>query len=274
MTQIMTFQEYHYYSDIALKLFDFMNGRINIINTKCYLYIDMYDYVNNTKANIRYPNFITIYIGSIVDSWQDSWSTYISRESFIVSNIAWALSHELHHSDQFLSMIRYNSNEEYKRKVETEVEQASYDWVKNHSRILSEISGVEIKMECIYSPDLTDNRCYKKASVAEFYKQTIANILIRDFNLYHNLKIFTDDTLVDDIIIIFININEKIVIKSSGKYLKENIIKFSDIVYKCAGYYDSYNLEVNMDIIEHDIRKIGIVQFNISNNLIKPMIFG
>ena len=75
----MTYEEYHFYSDIAIKLFNYMNGNINKMNSKCELYIDMYDYINHTYANIRYPNFIFIHIGTIVDSWDNSWEKYTNK---------------------------------------------------------------------------------------------------------------------------------------------------------------------------------------------------
>ena len=35
----MTIQEFNYYSDIATKLFNYMNGKINKLNTNCQLVI-------------------------------------------------------------------------------------------------------------------------------------------------------------------------------------------------------------------------------------------
>lgn len=268
----MTLEEYRFYSDIAIKLFNFMNGNINKMNSNCELHIEMYDYIHGVYANIRYPNHVVIFIGTIIDSWSDEYYSYLNKETYVSSCIAWALSHELHHADQFISMIRYNSNQEYKDNIEADVNRASYDWVKEHGRELSCLVGVEISMTKIYSPSLTNNTSYRKASVAEFYKQTIANIILRDLDLFFKLKVFTDDSVADDIIISFNNL-DKIVIKSKGRYLEENINAFSDMSYRYAGYYDMYSIQVEVKVLNESDRNIALVNFNTHNELIRPMIF-
>lgn len=268
----MTFEEYHYYSDIAKKLFDYMNGNINRMNSRCELYIGMYDYVHNTYANIRYPNFIVVHVGTIIDSWDDSWSQYMDKSSYIASCIAWAISHELHHADQLISMLQYNRNEAYKRSVEGDVERASYDWVASHSREISRLIGIQIVIRDIDSPSLPSKGNYTKASVEQFYKQTIANIVIRDMDLFNKLGVFTTDNC-DDIVLNFNN-TDKVVIKSNGEYLPENINIFSELAYKYAGYYDVYHINVTAKITTGlSGRDTAVVSFMITDNLIRPMIF-
>lgn len=270
----MTINEYHFYSDIAIKIFNYMNGNINRMNSQCQLYIDMYDLVNGTYANIRYPNFIFIHIGTIVDSWDDDWEEYtdMNRMSYIVSCIAWALSHELHHADQLISMLQYNRNPSYKKSVEGDVERASYDWVAAHSRELTNLTGIPIVIREIDSPSLPSRGNYTRASVAQFYKQTIANIIIRDIELFHKLIVFTDDTSCDDIILIF-NEVDTVVIKSNGNYIPENVTAFSELAYKYAGYFDVYHINAVSNITEVNGKNIATVKFTISDSLIKPMIF-
>ena len=75
----MTIQEFNYYSDIVTKLFNYMNGKINKLNTNCQLFIDSYDRITNIFAEIKFPSYIHIRIGNIVDSWNDEWSQYMSK---------------------------------------------------------------------------------------------------------------------------------------------------------------------------------------------------
>lgn len=268
----MTNQEYHFYSDIAIKIFNYMNGNINKMNSQCQLYIDMYDLVNGTYANIRYPNFIFIHIGTIVDSWDNDWDEYMNKSSYIASCIAWALSHELHHADQLISMLQYNRNPEYKKSVEGDVERASYDWVASHSKEISNLIGIQIVIRDIDSPSLPSRGNYTRASVAQFYKQTIANIIIRDLDLFNKLIVFTDDNSCDDIVLNFNN-TDTVVIKTNGNYSPENINLFSSLAYKYAGYFDLYHISAVSNISEINGRKIATVEFMITDNLIKPMIF-
>lgn len=272
----MTNQEYHYYSDIAIRLFNYMNGYINKMNSRCELYIDMYDFVKNTYANIRFPKYIMLHIGTIVDSWRDEWSSVISKESYIVSVIAWALSHELHHADQLISMLNYNQNTAYRDSVEGDVERASYDWVCDHARELTKVAGYRVALNYIQSKNLPDHGNYERATIAEFYKQVILNIIIRDINLYNKLGVFTDDSLSDDIMLVFndgVN-RDYVIIKSNGKYLKENINLFSEYTYRYTGYFDLYSISASRDIDNlEDGRRIAYVEFDIVNQLIRPMIF-
>lgn len=268
----MTINEYHYYSNIALKIFEYMNGKINTMNSKCQLYIDMYDLINGTYANIRYPNFIFIHIGTIVDSWNNDWDDYMDKSSYIVSCIAWALSHELHHADQLISMLQYNRNPSYKKAVEGDVERASYDWVASHSREISNLINIPIVIREIDSPSLPLRGNYTRASIAQFYKQTIANIIIRDLDLFNKLIVFTDDSSCDDIILNFNN-TDTVVIKSNGNYCAENINLFSSLAYKYAGYFDIYHINAVSKIDNINDRKIATVNITITDNYIKPMIF-
>ena len=116
------------YSNIARDLFGYMNGKINKLNSQCFLNIEGYDLINRTTANIRYPNTICVFIGNAMNSWSDEYSQYIDKDSFICTVIAWSLAHELFHADQLLSMIQYNSNIHYKQSIECDVETASYYW--------------------------------------------------------------------------------------------------------------------------------------------------
>lgn len=269
----MTLEEYRYYSDITIRLFNYMNSRINTMNSRCTLYIDMWDNINNTYANIRYPNHIIVHVGSVIDSWDDNWSTSMNKKDFICTCLAWAISHELHHADQLISMLRYNSNDHYRNEVEEDVERASYDWVVDHAIELSSVGGFTVLLNGKNAYDISNSNRYKKASPREFYLQTILNTVIRDYDQFNSMKVFTNENIASDIILIF-NEVDTVVIKSCNKYLEENIPLFSEIVFKWIGRYDVYNIygEVSFSYMDNG-RTAAIVRFTISENYIKPMIF-
>lgn len=269
----MTVQEYNEYSNITINLFNYMNGRINQLNSNCFLQIDPYDLLYNTYGNIKYPNVIFIHVGTIVDTWKDDWSIYMSKRDYIGSCIAWAISHELHHADQLISMVMYNRNTEYKNEMESDVERASYDWVLNHSKELSQIGGFNVLINKLESNTLPEIGHYTKASVKEFYLQTIANIIIRDLDLFDSLRVFTNDNMCDDMILIFNNI-DTIVIKSNGKFLSENIIPFSKLVYEYCSKYNIYHIYVDISFSYNNTgRCMATVEFKITNQIIYPMQF-
>lgn len=269
----MTVEEYRKYSDITVRLFNYMNGRINQLNNNCILNIDPYDLITGTYGNIKYPNIIFIHVGTVVDGWNDEWSIYINKDDYIGSCLAWAISHELHHADQLISMIMYNRNAEYKSKVEGDVERASYDWVANHAKELSQVGGFNVLMNRLQSNTLPESGNYTKANAKQFYLQTIANVIIRDLDLYEQLKVFTNDDLCSDMILVFNSI-DTIVIKSNGKFLDENIVPFSRLAYEYCGQYNMYHIYVDVSLAYNSIgRCIATVQFKISDPLIYPMTF-
>lgn len=272
---MQTTNDFFKYSNIAKTIFEYMNGKINRLNSNCFLNIEGYDFINNTTANIRYPNTISIFIGNAINSWKDEYSSVLNKDSYICTVIAWSLAHELFHADQLLSMLQYNSNSNYKQSIEYSVETASYYWVLDHSNELEAIIGIPIIIDYLESSSLKDKNEYeyRNVGVKEFYLQTIANIVLRDFDLFAKLKIFTNDSIADDITIEFNN-TDSVLIKKDGEYLLENVNAFSELVYKWAGYYDMYTISAQSYTKQSDNGKsIGFVKFNISNNFIKPIVF-
>lgn len=267
----MTVEEFNTYQEITIKLFNYMNGRINTLNRFCTLTVDMYDLVNRTYGNIRYPNHITIFLGTAIDSWDPQWSCIMSKHDYICTSIAWAISHELHHADQLISMINYGINPSYKSIVEGDVERASYNWVSTHSGELSRIANFNCVIDNVCVKSLPDTTNYKKASVKEFYLQTLANIVIRDLDVFRDIEIFSNDDKCENIIIDF-NSTDYVTIKSGGNYLQENINIFNDIVYKYAGYWDTYSIDINIFEMT-DKSSTFIVKIDIKNQIINPITF-
>lgn len=289
----MTLEEYQEYSIIANKLFAYMNGKINRLNSNCVLYIDMYDLIHNTYANIRYPNNIFLHLGTIIDSYTKEIAQYVEKRDYIGTVMAWAMAHELHHADQLISMLQYNNNPAYKSAIEGDVERASYNWVYNNRADLESIGGFEVIIRSLSSASLPDEKdCnYRKASIKQYYLQTIANIILRDFNLFNKLTVFSSNELdeVDNIVLCFApaGIGDDVIrnmrttdaadfisIKENGEYLAENINAFSNLAYKWAGYFDTYTIRASVQCskLSND-STLAVVAFEFSNRTINPMIF-
>ena len=275
----MTLEEYNYYSAMATRLFNYMNGRINILNNRCTLTIDMHDYVNGTYGNIKFPSMIYIHIGTIVDSWDDDWDEYMDKTNYVASLLAWSISHELHHADQLISMLQYGANIAYRREKEYEVERQSYDWVYANSSALSQVCGVRIIIDELESPSLKPayqlKSLYKKATVAEYYKQIIENTIIRDTNEYYKFKVFLDDGRASDIVLNFIcgNCRDTIMIKFNGKYLEEQIPNFAKLAYLYSGQFDKYHLDIRCEEVPTSGKNLATVNFTYRDRFIYPMQF-
>lgn len=267
----MTIQEFDHYSDIATRLFNYMNGKINVLNNKCQLFIDSYDRITELFAEIKFPCYIFIRIGNIVDSWNEEWTQYMTKEQYLQSVIAWSISHELHHADQLLSMVTYNANPEYKNKIEIDVEMTSYEWVLQHQDAINYMLGTCIDMKSVYSESLNGVNNYQKASVKEFYLQMIGNIILKDLDLFYELKVFTNDSLCDDMILVFNDI-ETVVIKSNGEFISSNINTFIDLVNRYCAIYNVYSIYAEVTIGYNTYgRNVATVRFNFKDELIYPL---
>lgn len=268
----MTIEDFNYYSAMAERLFAFMNGKVNILNSNCHLIIDMYDFVTKTYAGIRYPNYITIFIGSIVDSYDlNKYGKLMTKDEYIGTTISWTLCHELYHADQLISMIMYKVPE-YKLMIEQQVDQASHNWVFTHSDEISAIGGFKCSIKKLTSSTLTGDISYKRASIKQYYLQTIANIIIRDLEVFYSIKAFTDDTLYDNIVLLFNGV-EEVTIKSNGKYIEESIPAFNELTYKYAGFYDAgYSLNID-EYKTMDNSSTAIMKISIKNQLTNGIIF-
>lgn len=270
----MTIPEYHKYCEVTKALFEYMNGRVNTMNSQCTLQLEMFDLITGTFGNIRYPNHIVIYVGTIINAWNDEWDPYINKNDWICTCIAWAVSHELHHADQLISMMTYNRNQEYKDKVEGDVELASYNWVARHSKEIGVVCECNIIISDLISDGIPKVGNYKKASPKEFYIQTIANILLRDLNVFQDIADTFNNDAITDIILVFNDI-DSVVIKTNGIYVDSNINLFSQMVYKYSGYWDLYSIscEIIIKAMEDNSRILAYVRFKISGCLVNPMTF-
>lgn len=242
--------EYQHYSKVAIDLFNYMNGRINTMNI-CTFRTELYDYNGRAYGNINYPNDVYINIGTIIDSWNDDWSDgVVGRHDYICTMIAWTIAHELFHADQLISMMTYNHDPQYKLKVEGDVQRASYDWIMNNSRKLGEIGNFKCQIRYITAEVLPDVSDYRKATVKEYYLQTIANVILRDLQLFSQLEIFHNDNSTNSILVVFNN-TDSVYIKQNGQYLAENVGLFSQLTYKYAGQYNRYSVSIASKMYEN-----------------------
>lgn len=272
----LTVKEFEYYSDITRKFFNYMNGKVNRI--LCTLEIRLSDPINHAMGNIVFPNFVTIYLGTIAENYNPEVAEVLTKEDFMVSSIAWSICHELFHSDQLISMVQYGLNQEYKDKVEMEVELKSYKWVNTHVNELSKLCGFRFHIENLCTTELEKaieiSAKYKSADAKEYYLQTIFNTILRNLDMIYDpvLDIFIKDYKVDNIMIKFESDDKTLLqIKKDGVYLSENMSAFAKLVYTYSGQFDWYVVTVTVDTLEDG--KTAIVDFSKENATINPIIF-
>ena len=193
----------------------------------------------------------------------------MSKRDYVCTLIAWTIAHELFHADQLISIVAYNHNPDYKYKMEGDVQRSSYDWIMKNTRKLGEIGRFKCQIRYISSENLPDESDYRKASVKEYYLQTIANVILRDLELFKKLTVFFNDNEADSILMIFNNI-DSVYIKDNKKYLEENVGIFSQLAYKYAGQYNQYSVKISTSLLEN---KKCIVNIQCTNQMVDVMRF-
>ena len=130
----MTTEEFTYYSNIARRMFDFMNGKINPINI-CHLEIALYGNHPRMFGDFRNPNRIRLFMENIINDWKpEFYDNYkVTHYDYTCNLIALTICHELFHSEQVLDGIRYSDDKEYYDSIETAVKIEALNWIENSS---------------------------------------------------------------------------------------------------------------------------------------------
>ena len=125
---------YQQYVPLVERLFDYLNGKINTLN-KCTLVMGYYSPIN--FACFKYPNYVIVYLGSLID-------TFCDRESprdMILSSAAITIAHELFHADQCINSREYKKSADYCTNIENAAEYNAEIWCYAHKQELKKYCG-------------------------------------------------------------------------------------------------------------------------------------
>lgn len=272
----MNIEEYKFYSNVAVNLFNFMNGKVNKINNNCILQIQPFDF-NGTYGDHRPPNFINIYIENIIGLYNSDNVSSINRNDFICTCIALVIAHELSHADQYINGMKYKTNTNYYNNIESAANYNAYKFVFVNRKNLSNIGNFNCDVITNISMDglNLDIDNYRRIDVAKFYIHTIKESIM-DYGDKTNEVIdmvqgtpnvglaFFDDNDVDVVLI-----------KKTNKYVKENISIFSSMVYKWFGKFNNYsmNINVSMSNLEDYKNRLATIDFYVYDRTYNPIIF-
>lgn len=269
----MTLSEYSAYSNISKNIFNYMNGRINPYNL-CELNIATYS-VKGYNGYIKYPKQIIIYIGTILNGWEDEYFDQgINKIDFCCTYIAWVIAHELFHSEQVINLHKYSNDIEYRNIRENDVNRISWNWVRDHKEEISNLFDFNCIIETLTVSDLPKETNYAKvSSLKEFYSQNIINIgsancdigdkIIEAMDKYTNIgfEIYCGKDFC-----------KGVWIKKNGEFLLESLEAFTDILNKYCSPYSTFKIQRKISEIEND-KSTGFIEINILNPLIEPMQF-
>ena len=270
----MTLSEYSAYSNITRNIFNYMNGRINPYNI-CKLNIATYS-VNGYNGFIKYPNLITIYIGTILDGWENEYLDQgINKIDFCCTYIAWVVAHELFHSEQTMNVFNYSNNIEYKNIRENDVNRISWNWVNDHKEEISKLFDFNCIIGSLTISDLPKETAYAKvSSLKEFYLQNILNI---GGTVYCDLTAKITEAMDKYKNIGFeVNLCNKfcrgVWIKENNEFLLDSIKPFTDIIDEFCSPYSTFKIQRKISVLDND-ESTAFIEINIADPVIEPMQF-
>lgn len=261
---MISYDEFVYYKKFTIGVFNFCNGKVNPLNPYIILEIDYADDVRHTYANIIKPNMLLVHIDNIV-------SQYYGDEDKIRSLIFIAITHELLHSEQCMSQMKYRMDRNYMGFIESCVDTACYKWLYLNRREIEHLFHFNLSFD-YFRDKVIDMEDYERNGLEEYYKQILMDMVFRDDETYYRFERAILDQY-DNVVINFNN-SPNLLIKSKGKFCENTLKEFVQAVGAAASVYDNYTLEVNVvEAPYRGMQKAMMVTFMLTNRIIKPMHF-
>lgn len=226
---------YNEINDFIIKVFNYYNGKINIIN-KAVLDINWANlYTCDAGGYSRLPNIVVINPNVI-------FRYYGSSEVNVKIAIIEAIIHELYHTDQLINYRLYVSDINYNKFIEYACEVQTAIYIAGHIQEICNMFGINIRMSnmaynnCMTYWDLPGVK-YQRRYYHDHIFMCIDNICNFDkeiVSIIHEFIKYNIETKSD--IIININ-NDKIYVCFNNKIM--NIDEFNNAIikYTCTGIH-------------------------------------
>ena len=277
----MTTEEFTYYSNIARRMFDFMNGKINPINI-CQLEIALYGNQPRMFGDFQNPNRVHLFMENIIDDWKpEFYDNYeVTKYDYTCNLIALTICHELFHSEQVMDTARYKDDKDYYDSIETAVKIEALNWIENsginkvfHFKICIEDFGKDVPYEYQQLDEIDD-----------FYYQILVNAVERvsmKSEIADNIYDYLFSINVHNVIIGFIDTNngidcnnysmKSLVIKQNNEFLYSAFTDFCNLVYENTARFTKYELA---DLFDYNSNtNTSTLRFLVKNQIIEPVIF-
>lgn len=255
-----------FYKQWVYKIFNYLQPRI-CKYTKCSIEVFYQNHVNFILGTIMRPNKICIFIDNIVSCVGNQ-----NNVSKVVSFLFIAISHELHHVEQYVNQSMYASETNYRENIEYETEYASYNFLSANKHIIEK--DFNITLDLSYYDDFFNRKPrYEYNDLEYMYKTIIGNIIIRNLtsDIYYEICKEMDSSKD---VYVSISDSPNLLIKSNGEYLLPSYQDFIRIVCLNAARFDSYTAGISTGYILHrGNTKALLVRFRILDKTLYPMQF-
>lgn len=213
------YREYNKYKDFALQAFAYLNGGINPQNI-CVVKLDYYD--KNNFAEFKKPNLISIKLGSIVDN------LYYEPEAVKKGMIMLTVAHEMVHSVQAASMIKYSIDPAYAKMVEEHAQYTAQEYLKARKHEIQDIFGFDIQMGISYYGEMSRPNFHIEFNPEEYYINTILDLFMGN---KINYRIKLERVFAIPTVKITFDRNT-VTVKENGVYLENGVRDVNAILIK------------------------------------------
>lgn len=209
------------------RIFNYYNGKINTV-IRARLDINLLGYISKAGENIS-PNVVVIYPYAIkrylynMNRLNDENLKYLILEVII---------HELFHADQYIILSKYNTDEKYRKMIETTADAEVYKYLMNNADEVYLLSGSYYNRDITTIEPSSYYGLFTKTTLKQHFIKCIRDLLcvddiyeLLDSKEYFTICIYSKSMVYRE----FIDFN---------KLTYDFVYKFYDITYELYYKYD------------------------------------
>ncbi len=170
--------EFIYYASLSQRIFNYLNGRINRLNTNIYFQI-----------NDSIPGYGELYMRSILNLNLPKILTQLSNKVSIETNIIFVLCHELYHADQEVIDVDYLDSEAYLKMKEAETNYRAITFILNNLSLLESEFDISISKEDLLFAKEKIDKSFGINSIADYRRYSEEEIVDKLLESFTRRKI-------------------------------------------------------------------------------------
>lgn len=174
-------KKFIYYSTLSQRMFNYLNGKINRLNTNIYFQIN--DFI---------PGYGELYMRSVLNLNLPKILNQLNEKTSIETNILFVICHELYHADQEVIDENYLDSEYYSGKKEAETNYRAIIFILNNLSLLESEFGIKISKEDLLFAKEKIDKSFGINSIADYRRYSEYEIIDKLLESFTRRKIYWD----------------------------------------------------------------------------------
>lgn len=176
-------KEFLYYSNLSQRIFEYLNGKINKLNTNIYFQIN--DYI---------PGYGELYMRTILNlNLNKIISTLKNNKVQIETNIIFVICHELYHADQEVIDQNYlDPDNNYSQRKEAETNYRAITFILNNIDFLETQFDIKISKEDLLFAKEKIDECFGINNIADYRRYSEYEVVDKLLESITRTKLYWD----------------------------------------------------------------------------------